>query len=123
MSADHISMVVIDSVGINMGQIVNCNSQLKHLLGYDKASIITKNVTKLMPSFYAQLHNSFVLNFIEGARPHLHLVNHKEENSKPAFLAHRVVPALTSDSLLLEIGLHLQILLSSEGSLLVAGFL
>ena len=58
-------MIAVDSVGKKLGSIVNCNSKTKDLLGYYKDSLINKNITRIMPRVYTELHNSFLLNFIK----------------------------------------------------------
>ena len=64
-------MIAVDSVGKNLGSIVNCNSKTKDLLGYEKDSLINKNITRIMPRVYTELHNSFLLNFIKKKNPRL----------------------------------------------------
>ena len=46
-------MITVNTVGNNLGLIKNCSTQIKELLGYEKKSIIGKQVTKLMPKIYA----------------------------------------------------------------------
>jgi PAS domain-containing protein len=57
-------MIALDSVGSRLGVVANCNSQTKRLLGYEKAALIGKNITRTMPNIYSDLHNNFLLKFI-----------------------------------------------------------
>jgi hypothetical protein len=50
---EDLHMITIDTVGNNLGLIKNCSTQLKDLLGYDKKTILGKQVTKIMPKIYA----------------------------------------------------------------------
>ena len=34
------------------------------MLGFDKESIMDKNITRIMPKVYSELHNSFITSFI-----------------------------------------------------------
>ena len=61
---EEVCMVALDSVGKKIGNIVNCNSKVKELLGFEKESILDKNITRIMPKVYTELHNSFITNFI-----------------------------------------------------------
>ena len=61
---EEVCMVAVDSVGKKIGNIVNCNSKVKDLLGFEKESILDKNITRIMPKVYTELHNSFITNFI-----------------------------------------------------------
>ena len=67
-SGDEVCMVVTDTVSSKLGHILNCNAQTKDLLGYSKESIIGKNLIKLMPKVYSELHNSFIINFLKRGR-------------------------------------------------------
>jgi len=57
-------MITVDTVGNNLGLIKNCSTQIKELLGYDKKAILGKQITKIMPKIYAELHNNFILDYI-----------------------------------------------------------
>jgi hypothetical protein len=46
-------MITVDTVGSNLGTIVNCGSNIKKLLGYDKSSMVGKRLTKIMPAIYS----------------------------------------------------------------------
>jgi hypothetical protein len=37
----------------NIGTILNCNSNVKKFLGYEKSDLISQKVTKIMPKIYA----------------------------------------------------------------------
>jgi len=60
------AMIAVDSVGASLGHVINCNKQTKSFLGYEKENIIGKNITRIMPKVYAELHNNFIINFIKG---------------------------------------------------------
>lgn len=60
----------MDTIGNNLGVVLNANSHVKDLLGFDKNLLIGKNVTKLMPKIYTELHNTFMLNFIRSEDSH-----------------------------------------------------
>ena len=66
LSSEEVSMIVVDSVGSRLGHIVNCNAQTQQLLGYEKESIVDKNITRIMPKIYAELHNNFILSYLQG---------------------------------------------------------
>ena len=59
-------MIAVHTFGHNLGHIVNCNSHLKEVFGYEKKSVLDKKVTRLMPKVYADLHNTFILNYLKG---------------------------------------------------------
>lgn len=81
------SIITLDTVGNNLGVVLNANSHVKDLLGFDKKTLLGKNITKLMPKIYTELHNSFMLNFIRSEDSH-------ERSSN------KLVTALNKDSLL-----------------------
>jgi hypothetical protein len=69
-----------------------------------------KNITKLMPKIYTELHNDFMLKFIQDTSSHLRPSNKK-------------VATLNIDSLLVEIKLTVRIMDSAENALIVVGFM
>lgn len=72
--------------------------------------IIGKNVTKLMPKIYSELHNSFMLKFIRSETSHL----------RPS---DKVVTALNKDSLLIMMKLSVRMMIDSQNTLVVVGFI
>lgn len=65
LPVDEVTTIAVDTVGNKLGEIVSTNSQIKELLGFEKSTLIGKNVIKLMPKIYSELHNSFIINFIK----------------------------------------------------------
>jgi len=59
-------MIAVDSVGKRLGKIVNCNNQTDRLLGFKKKSLLEKNITRIMPKIYSELHDHFILNYLKG---------------------------------------------------------
>jgi signal transduction histidine kinase len=59
-------MIAVDTVGHRLGSVTNCNSHTKVMLGFEKDSIIGKNITKIMPKIYTDLHDDFLLNFLRN---------------------------------------------------------
>ena len=72
--------------------------------------IIGKNVTKLMPKVYSELHNSFMLKFIRSETSHL----------RPS---DKIVTALNKDSLLVMMKLSVRMMFDSQNSLVLVGFI
>lgn len=68
MLADDVCTIVIDTIGSKMGEIVNCNSQTKKLIGYEKNTLLGKNVTRIMPKIYSEIHNNFLIKFIRNVK-------------------------------------------------------
>ena len=56
--------MTLNSIGNNLGVVLNCNNAVQETLGFDKNGLIGKNVTKIMPKIYSELHNDFILRFI-----------------------------------------------------------
>ena len=93
-----------------MGIVINSSNNIREILGYDKIDIIGKNVTKLMPKIYSELHNSFMLKFIRSETSHL----------RPS---DKIVTALSKDSLLVTMKLSVRMMIDSQNSLVVVGFI
>jgi hypothetical protein len=55
-------MIAVDTVGCRLGSVTNCNSHTKVMLGFDKNAILGKNITKIMPKIYTDLHDDFLLS-------------------------------------------------------------
>lgn len=94
-------------MGNGLGVVLNCNAQVQELLGYDRSSLIGKNVTKLMPKIYSELHNNFMLDFIRT----------------PSRLALKTVPALTRSALLQQLHLTVRLMSSPDNALVIVGFM
>lgn len=107
---EDVSIVTLDSIGSNLGIIMNCNSHLKKMLGFDRQGLIGKNVTKLMPKIYGELHNEFMLNFVRSESSHLRPSTKK-------------VYALNKSSLLIEIKLTVRMITNAQNSLVIVGFM
>jgi len=45
--------------------VLNSNKNVNSLLGYTQKEIVGKNVTKIMPKIYADMHGTFMLNFLK----------------------------------------------------------
>ena len=60
------AIITVDSIGNNLGVVLNCNNGVQSALGFDRNGLIGKNVTKIMPKIYSELHNNFMLRFILG---------------------------------------------------------
>jgi PAS domain S-box-containing protein len=61
---DEVGMIGLDTVGNRLGHVICCNSQIKHTLGYERDSLIGKNITHIMPKIYSDLHNNLLLNYL-----------------------------------------------------------
>lgn len=103
------SIITLDTIGNNLGVVLNCNSHVKELLGFEKSALLGKNITKIMPKIYTELHNSFMLGFI------------RSEDSQRTSL--KRVTALNKDSLLVDVNLSVRILNSTQSDLAIAGFM
>jgi two-component system sensor kinase FixL len=93
-----------------LGIVINSSNNIREILGYDKADIIGKNVTKLMPKIYSELHNIFMLKFIRSESSHL----------RPS---DKIVTALNKDSLLVIMKLSVRMMIDSQNALVVVGFI
>lgn len=69
-----------------------------------------KNVTKIMPKVYSELHNEFMLKFIRSEHSH----------NRPS---DKIVTALNNAAELIEVKLTVRMMTSKEHSLVVVGFL
>lgn len=88
MSSDD-SILTVGCVDRNLGIIQSCNSQANELLNYPSGSLIGKNITKIMPEIFTQLHSTLMINFFS-----------KEIDFSQT--EERIVPTLTKDSLIIE---------------------
>lgn len=77
LDVDDIGMIALDSVGSTLGHIVNCNRNVKNMLGYEKNNLMSRNITRIMPKIYSELHNNFILDYIKGQN-----VNNNAEDSE-----------------------------------------
>lgn len=50
---ENIAIVTLNSIGNNLGVVLNCNNAVQETLGFDKNGLIGKNVTKIMPKIYS----------------------------------------------------------------------
>jgi len=48
-----VSIIAVDSIGSNLGVVINSNTYVKDLLGFERQGLIGKNITKIMPKIYA----------------------------------------------------------------------
>jgi acyl-CoA synthetase (AMP-forming)/AMP-acid ligase II len=46
------SIITLDTIGNNMGVVLNSNSHVTELLGFEKTALLGKNITKIMPKIY-----------------------------------------------------------------------
>jgi len=102
------AMIVVDSVGSKLGHVVNCNKQTQMLLGYEKENIVNKNVTRIMPKFYSDLHNNFILNFLKG-QSHTHNISDFTDTSSfgDNSTAEKIVTPINTKGFLMEVNLRL----------------
>jgi PAS domain S-box-containing protein len=107
---EEMSIITLDTIGNNLGVVLNSNSHVRELLGFEKTALLGKNITKLMPKIYTELHNAFMLNFIRSENSH--------QRSSTKF-----VTALNRHSLLVEINLSVRILNSTQSDLAIVGFM
>jgi hypothetical protein len=66
-------------------------------LNYTTEALLGKNVSKMMPEVFSKLHHLFLFNFIS--------TNHDFSRT-----VEKVVPAMTRDSLIVEILLRIKLL-------------
>lgn len=52
-----------------IGTIEDANHEVKTLLGYKRQEVIGQNLQMLMPPSVAKLHNQFVQNYLDTAKP------------------------------------------------------
>lgn len=104
------AIITVDSIGNNLGVVLNCNNNVQSALGFDRYGLIGKNVTKIMPKIYSELHNNFMLRFIRSETSHL----------RPS---DKLVTALNKDALLVEIKLTVRMMTSSQSALTIVGFM
>jgi PAS domain S-box-containing protein len=64
LNYDEAGMIGVDTVGSRLGTIVNCSPHIKNQLGYEKTTLLGKNITRIMPKMYSDLHNNFILNYL-----------------------------------------------------------
>jgi len=123
--SDEVAMIAVDSVGGRLGHIVNCNGQTRTLLGYEKSSLLEKNITRIMPKIYGELHNNFILSFLQGRTSGSSADSDSAESSTRSVgsSGEKVVTPLTNEGFLVEVGLRLHPVADVEGSLLVVGFM
>jgi hypothetical protein len=49
---EEMSIITLDTIGNNLGVVLNSNSHVRELLGFEKAALVGKNITKIMPKIY-----------------------------------------------------------------------
>ena len=49
----------------SIGIVINCNSELRKCLGFEREEILGHNVNKIMPSIFQEIHNNFIKNYLE----------------------------------------------------------
>lgn len=78
-----------------------------------------------MPKVYAELHNDFILNFLRGKTSAANSDSDSADNSSRSSgaFAEKIVTPLTSEGVLVEVGLRLHPVSDSQASLLVVGFM
>jgi PAS domain S-box-containing protein len=104
------AIITVDSIGNNLGVVLNCSNNVNATLGYEKNGLLGKNVTKIMPKIYSELHNNFMLKFIRSETSHL----------RPS---DKIVTAINKDSLLVEIKLTVRMMTSTQSALAIVGFM
>ena len=107
---EDLAIITVDSIGNNLGVVLNCNNNIQVALGYEKNGLLGKNVTKIMPKIYSELHNNFMLSFIRTETSHLRPFD-------------KIVTALNKDSLLVEIKLTVRMMTSTQSALAIVGFI
>jgi PAS domain S-box-containing protein len=107
---EEVTIITVDSIGNNLGVVLNCNNNVQASLGFDRSGLIGKNVTKIMPKIYSELHNNFMLRFIRSETSHL----------RPS---DKIITALNKDALLVEMKLTVRMMTSSQSALTIVGFM
>lgn len=59
-------MVAVDTIGSSLGKVVNCNLMITKILGFEKQTVMGKNVNRLMPKIFSEIHNSYILEYLKG---------------------------------------------------------
>ena len=67
------------------------------MFGFEQKELIGKNITKIMPKIFNELHNKLMLDFVKGENSHL------TASSKTVY-------ALCKSSLLIEIRLTVKVM-------------
>ena len=59
------SVCVISTNTLSFAEVVNCNSEFKNCLGYERKEIIGYNIHKIIPSIYKEVHDGFIKNYLK----------------------------------------------------------
>lgn len=57
----------VSTTNSTMGVVLNCNSEVKKYLGFEKSELINQKVTKIMPKIYSQIHDGFIDEYLKKA--------------------------------------------------------
>jgi PAS domain S-box-containing protein len=60
-------VVHVSTASISIGIILNCNSEVRKYLGYDKHELINQKVTKIMPKIFSEIHDGFIVEYLKKA--------------------------------------------------------
>jgi hypothetical protein len=60
----NLCIITITTSVVNMGTIVNSNSELSRVLHFSKSEVVGQKITKIMPKIYYDLHDGFMLKYI-----------------------------------------------------------
>lgn len=107
--SDKSAILTVDAIGSSLGAVINSSRNIKNLLGHERKVLLGKNVTKLMPKVYNDMHSEFMLNFI------------KRDNTYR--IVEKTVPSLNKNDLLVECELRVTILNSLMNGLALVGFI
>lgn len=47
-----------------VGNIINCSSEIKEMLGYERKDVVGQSIYKMMPKAYHEMHDTFLKKFI-----------------------------------------------------------
>lgn len=65
------TIVVISATTTEVGTIIYCNNEIHELLGFQPRELVGKNVSTLMPTPIAMIHDEIINNYFKNSKTKL----------------------------------------------------
>ena len=105
----NISVVLLSANTSNVGNINSINQEIYDILGYERKSLINKNITVIMPPIMAHTHNLAISKYFENSQ-----ITDKRE---------KLVFAMHSLGYIVPCSLMLKVISNTKTGIQIIGFL
>lgn len=106
---ENIGVIHLGTTSHNFGVILNSNTEVKSLLGYDRSELVGQKVIKIMPKVYSEIHDNFIRGYLD-----------KSDHVK--LPVEKIVYAMKKDHMIIKSSLAVKIFPSATADFQLIGF-